>query len=185
MSEFARRARAIAGNIPFPPASTAGIVVVLLLERVRPAPLPGPRAASRAAGAVAVAAGAAVNAWAVAERRRRTTGAFELERPESLVTTGPYALSRHPMYVGWWLIHLGAGLLRGSGWVAVTLPVAVVAEHLGAGAPEDRELEAAFGGEYERYAARVPRYLGPGLGLSRGARCRSAWSVRGRGASHP
>ena len=180
MSTFARRAREIAGNVPFPPGSTAGIVVVLVLERLRPAPLPGPRAVTRTAGAVVVALGAALNAWAVAERSRRTTDAFELERPESLVTTGPYALSRHPMYVGWWLIHLGAGLLRGSGWVAVTLPVAVAAEHFGAGLVEERALRAAFGDEYERYAARVPRYVG----LNRAEGRRSVRSARARVASN-
>ena len=110
----------------------------------------------------------------------RKTGAFELERPESLVTTGPYALSRHPMYVGWWLIHLGAGLLRGSGWVAVTLPVAVAAEHFGAGLVEERALRAAFGDEYERYAARVPRYVG----LNRAEGRRSVRSARARVASN-
>ncbi len=180
MAVFGRRARAFAGNVPLPPGSTAGIVAILVLEHVRPAPLPGRRPVTCTAGAVAVALGAALNAWAVAERSRRTSGTFELERPESLVTTGPYAQSRHPMYVGWWLIHLGVGLVRGSSWVAATLPVAVVAEHLGAGLAEERELRAAFGDEYERYAARVPRYLG----LSRGAGRRSARSGRARDVSN-
>ena len=155
----AQRAMAIYQNLPLPAGSAVGVVAVLLLERVRPAPLPGPRALARAAGAALLATGCALNVWALVERRRRTSGEFQLERPESLVTTGPYAVSRHPMYLGWWLIHLGVGVLRGSAWVAATVPVAVLVEHFGGSVVEERELRRQFGGEYARYAERVPRYV--------------------------
>ena len=38
-------------------------------------------------------------------------------------------MTRHPLYLGWWLLHLGIGVFRGSAWVLVTLPVAILAEH--------------------------------------------------------
>ncbi len=160
MSNIAQRAMAIYQNLPLPAGSAVGIIAVLLLDRVRPAPLPGPRALERAAGATALAAGCALNVWALIERRRRTSGEFQLEQPESLVTTGPYSFSRHPMYAGWWLIHLGVGVLRGSAWVAATVPVAVLVEHFGGSVVEERELRRRFGAEYMRYAERVPRYAG-------------------------
>ncbi|RZS68812.1 protein-S-isoprenylcysteine O-methyltransferase Ste14 [Agromyces ramosus] len=159
MPNVAQRAKAIYQNLPLPAGSAVGVVAVLLLERVRPAPLPGPRSPTRAAGAALLAAGCALNVWALVERRRRTSGEFQLEQPESLVTTGPYAFSRHPMYLGWWLIHLGVGVLRGSAWVAATVPVAVLVEHLGGSVVEERELRRQFGGEYARYAERVPQYV--------------------------
>ena len=159
MPNVAQRAMAIYQNLPLPAGSAVGVVAVLLLERVRPAPLPGPRALTRAAGAAPLATGCALNVWALVERRRRTSGEFQLEQPESLVTTGPYAFSRHPMYLGWWLIHLGVGVLRGSAWVAATVPVAVLVEHFGGSVVEERELRRQFGGEYARYAERVPRYV--------------------------
>jgi protein-S-isoprenylcysteine O-methyltransferase Ste14 len=159
MSNMLKRARAVYENLPLPGASFVGVVAVLLLERLRPAPLPGPRAVQRTAGAAALAAGCALNAWALVERRRRTAGEFQLEQPESLVTTGPYAFSRHPMYLGWWLIHLGVGVLRGSAWVAASVPVAVLVEHFGGSVVEERELRRQFGGEYARYAERVPQYV--------------------------
>ena len=81
-----------------------------------------------------------------------------MERPQSLVTTGPYAFSRHPMYVGWWLAHLGLGMTRGSGWVFATVPLAALADHRGV-LSEERELVRMFGREYEEYAERTPRYL--------------------------
>ena len=63
------------------------------------------------------------------------------------------------MYLGWWLIHLGAGMLRGSAWVAATVPVAVLVEHFGGSMVEERELRRRFGDEFVRYSERVPRYV--------------------------
>ncbi|MGW4928910.1 methyltransferase family protein [Agromyces sp. NPDC004153] len=154
-----RRVAAVYGNIPFPEGQAVGLALDPVLDRVRPMLLPGPRALHRAAGLVALAGGSALTVWALLERRRRTAGEFRLEEPESLVTTGPYAWCRHPMYVGCWLIHLGIGALRGSGWVVVTLPVGAFAEHLGALA-EERALGRAFGEEWADYRERVPRYAG-------------------------
>jgi protein-S-isoprenylcysteine O-methyltransferase Ste14 len=160
MSNIAQRAMAIYQNLPLPAGSAVGIVAVLLLHRVRPAPLPGPRALERAVGAAALTVGCALNVWALVERRRRTSGEFQLEKPESLVTTGPYAFSRHPMYTGWWLIHVGVGMLRASAWVVATLPVAVLIEHFGGSVAEERALQRRFGADYTDYAERVPRYGG-------------------------
>ena len=153
-----RRAAALYENLPLPAGQEVGIVVGIVLDRVRRTPLPGPRGLHRTAGLVALAAGCALNLWALVERRRRTTGEFQLEQPESLVTSGPYALSRHPMYVGWWLIHLGVGVMRGSAWVAATLPAAALVEHFGV-LWEERALDREFGDEFAEYRGRVPRYL--------------------------
>lgn len=160
ISNALRRVKGTYDNLPLPAGSAVGAVLVLVLDRVRRAPMPGSRAVQRTAGGAAIAAGLALNVWALVERRRRSIGEFQLEQPESLVSTGPYAFSRHPMYFGWWLIHLGVGLLRGTLWVAATLPVAVLLEHVGGALAEERELSARFGEEYARYAERVPRYAG-------------------------
>ena len=146
-------------NLPLPPGQAVGLVVGVVLDRLRPARMPGPRAAHRTAGALLMVSGSSLVVWALGERRRRTTGRFDLEQPQSLVTTGPYARSRHPMYVGWWLIHLGFGVLRGSAWSLVTLPMAILAEHRGVRA-EERALVETFGPQFERYAEQVPRYVG-------------------------
>lgn len=145
-------------NLPLPPGQVAGIVVGAVLDRIFPAPLPGPRVVHRVVGALLLVSGSALNVWSLSERRRRTAGTFDLEQPQALVTTGPYAQSRHPMYVGWWFIHLGVGMLRGSAWVATTVPAAVLVEHPGV-LDEERTLHREFGDEFARYRARVPRYL--------------------------
>ncbi|HEY9357061.1 MAG TPA: isoprenylcysteine carboxylmethyltransferase family protein [Arthrobacter sp.] len=146
-------------NLPLPGPVVAAMAADLLLGRLRPMPLPGSRALHRVAGAGLVLAGVGLNVWGLAERRRRSPGPFALERPEELVVTGPYAFTRHPMYVGWWLIQLGAGVMAGSSWVLVMLPAELLVEHrfvLG----EEVMLAELFGPSYREYAQKVPRYLG-------------------------
>lgn len=157
-SRWFRRATALYENLPLPAGQVVGIAVGTVLDHVRPAPLPGRRGLHGVVGLVSLAAGCALNGWALVERRRQTAGEFQLEAPQSLVTTGPYALSRNPMYVGWWLIHLGVGVMRGSAWVAATLPAAALVEHVGVRA-EERALDREFGAEFAAYRDRVPRYL--------------------------
>lgn len=146
-------------NLPLPLPVVAGLAVDALLARLHPLPLPGSRSLHRTAGLGLLLAGVGLNLWALAERRRHSAGPFELEQPEELVTSGPYAVTRHPMYVGWWLIQLGAGTAAGSAWVLATLPAEVLAEHPGV-LREEAKLAERFGRTYPDYAEEVPRYLG-------------------------
>jgi protein-S-isoprenylcysteine O-methyltransferase Ste14 len=144
-------------NVPVPPGQVVGIAVAMALGRLFPVVLPGRRVVHVVAGGALTGAGTALIVWALRERARHARS-FDLERPETLVTTGPYAYSRHPMYVGWWLLHLGVGVLGGSAWVLLSVPAAAVAEHPAVLAEECR-LQGTFGAEADRYAAHVPRYL--------------------------
>lgn len=159
MRTLAGRMRAAYENLPLPAPVVAGMALDFLLARVRPLPLPGPRSLRRMAGAGLVVAGAGLNAWALAERRRHSAGPFELERPEELVASGPYALTRHPMYVGWWLIQLGAGTLAGSAWVLALLPAELLVEHRSI-LREEATLAELFPQSYPAYAQSVARYVG-------------------------
>jgi protein-S-isoprenylcysteine O-methyltransferase Ste14 len=97
--------------------------------------------------------GAALAAWAT-----WTAGRVNLERPDQLVTRGPYAVSRHPMYVAWTLIYLGVALVLNTVWLLILLPLAAVLIHREAQNEESR-LEDAFGESYRTYRQRVRRYL--------------------------
>ncbi len=77
-----------------------------------------------------------------------------------LVTDGPFAHTRNPMYVGLTGILLGHAAARRS-HVAL-LPIAgflAVVDRLQISA-EERALSATFGAEYDAYRARVPRWFG-------------------------
>ena len=97
--------------------------------------------------------------WAVAAR-----GGEAIERPDLLVTGGPQAWTRNPMYVGWTLLHVGVGLLARSPWVLATWPVSFALVHRSV-LHEERGLAQRFGREFTEYRTQVPRYVGlPGRG---------------------
>jgi protein-S-isoprenylcysteine O-methyltransferase Ste14 len=86
------------------------------------------------------------------------------EHPSLLVTGGPQARTRNPMYVGWILLHVGVGLLARSPWVLATWPVSFALVHRSV-LREERGLAQRFGREFTEYRTQVPRYVGlPGRG---------------------
>jgi protein-S-isoprenylcysteine O-methyltransferase Ste14 len=161
-------------NVPLPEPHLAGMATGIWLHRARPWELPGTRRGHRLAGSILVAAGSYLIVRAVQAAR-----AIDVERPTRLLTAGPYAASRNPMYVGWTLLHLGAGVAGGSGWVLVTLPVAAVWTHREV-AREERTLTERFGDEYRRYRLAVPRYLPTGPAGRRRSDKSVLVGVRGR-----
>ena len=78
--------------------------------------------------------------------------------PERIVTSGIYAYTRNPMYLGHLIFLAGLALATRS-----PLAAALFAGHIpwfNARAREDEEvLSARFGRPYERYRRRVPRWL--------------------------
>ena len=85
----------------------------------------------------------------------------QAERGHHVVSSGPYALVRHPMYSGAVLFCLGAALLLGSWWGVLISPVFAVLFAVRIGI-EERTLVADLPG-YADYAARVRYRLFPGL----------------------
>lgn len=78
----------------------------------------------------------------------------------ALVTTGVFALSRNPLYLGGVCFLLGVALLLDLPWVIALLLPALIACHTLLIAPEERYLAATFGEEYRAYAATVHRWVG-------------------------
>ena len=80
----------------------------------------------------------------------------------SLVTTGPFAWVRHPIYSAMALILFGLALAWGHlTHLIVALPVFALGTWLRI-AEEEKLLRAMFGADYDAYAARVKRFV-PGL----------------------
>ncbi len=79
--------------------------------------------------------------------------------PAFLMTGGPYALSRNPMYVGELALWLGLAILFGSpailaGFVTWVLVMRRIVAH------EEMGFELAYGDLYRRYKTHVPRWIG-------------------------
>jgi protein-S-isoprenylcysteine O-methyltransferase Ste14 len=86
---------------------------------------------------------------------------LQTERGHRVISTGPYAWVRHPMYTGTILFFVGAPLLLGSWWGVAMSPLFVVLFAVRARI-EERALLAGLPG-YGDYAARVRYRLVPGL----------------------
>jgi hypothetical protein len=81
--------------------------------------------------------------------------------PERLVTTGPFAYCRNPMYLGHIIFLLGLTLSLGSVLAAIITAASVVWFQFRVRRDEKR-LTERFGQSYVDYAARVGRWV-PGL----------------------
>ena len=81
--------------------------------------------------------------------------------PERLVTTGPFSLSRNPMYMGHMIFILGLAVTFHS-LPALLLVTGLLHWYDERAREDERQLEQLFGAEYKSYTQRVPRWL-PGL----------------------
>lgn len=113
----------------------------------------------RWAGWALVACFAVWNGWCLVLFERRQTGLLPGQPSTALLQTGPFALSRNPLYVGLVVLYLGISLIVPSLWAAFLLPLGVTALEWGAIRPEERFLRERFGAAYEEYSRRVRRWL--------------------------
>lgn len=77
----------------------------------------------------------------------------------ALVTTGPYRLTRNPIYLGMTCAYLGAGLIAGSLWIVVLVIPVLGIIHFGVVLREEEYLSGKFGDRYQEYVRRVRRRL--------------------------
>ncbi|MEH2518810.1 protein-S-isoprenylcysteine O-methyltransferase Ste14 [Bradyrhizobium sp. AZCC 1610] len=85
----------------------------------------------------------------------------QAERHQRVISSGPYAFVRHPMYSGIMLYFLGIPLLLGSWWGVAFAPVFAVLFAIRARIEERALVEGLP--DYADYAARVRYRLVPGL----------------------
>jgi len=76
-----------------------------------------------------------------------------------VVSTGPYSITRNPLYLFSTIAAAGVGAQTGSYIVACILMVACAAAFHLVALREERFLTAALGDEYRAYLSRVPRFL--------------------------
>jgi len=86
---------------------------------------------------------------------------LQAERAQRVISTGPYAHVRHPMYSGMILFFTGVPLLLGSWWGLAMIPLFLVLFAVRIGI-EERTLREGLPG-YTDYAARVRYRLLPGV----------------------
>lgn len=105
-------------------------------------------------GAILTAAGLLFAVWARLHLGRNWSGSVTIKQEHDLVTSGPYALVRHPIYTGLLLALLGSTLALGD-WRAV------LAFALASGAlwrklrVEEDWMRQQFGDAYQAYSRRA------------------------------
>jgi protein-S-isoprenylcysteine O-methyltransferase Ste14 len=105
-----------------------------------------PAKASVAIGAPIAVAGLAI----------RGIASGHVEKNQVLTTSGPYAYTRNPLYLGSIVITAGFVVAARSWWIAIIAIALLVAIYLPVIRSEESYLRSRFA-EYEEYSRRVPR----------------------------
>jgi len=100
------------------------------------------------AGAVVCIPGLLLRGFASGHVRKNT----------ELTTSGPYAYSRNPLYLGSLMLAAGFAIAGRNWWIAAGMMVIFVAVYLPVIRAEERFLQQQFP-QFEEYARRVPRFV--------------------------
>jgi len=105
-------------------------------------------------GAGITAAGLLFSVWGRRHLGSNWSQEVTLKKDHHLITSGPYALVRHPIYTGLLLAFLGCAVARGEwrGLLAVTLVFGALWNKLKL---EEKWMRLQFGESYEQYSRKV------------------------------
>jgi protein-S-isoprenylcysteine O-methyltransferase Ste14 len=111
-------------------------------------------------GLIPVVAGTIGFIWGMRLHFPRSRQGIEWELEKSyLLMRGPYAISRHPMYLSELTLMLGWVIFYGSIAILITFVVAWSFFNFYAMPTEERAMEARFGESYLEYKRRVARWF--------------------------
>ena len=132
------------------------------------------------AGILLISLGALLRVWASGYVGQVKVNWTQHERGDApvgyLVTAGPYAFVRHPLYLGTLIIGMGFCVIVGNIWLSVAAAVFFLVVYRRKMDEEEVTLQHELGGEFEAYRRAVPRWLPTGR---RYAQRRGRWTWRG------
>lgn len=114
--------------------------------------------AVRWVGVALCVAGLTLLAWSLVSFGQSFRVGIDTERPDKLITTGIFAFSRNPIYVGFALILLGQFLIS-STWLLLAYLLAGYWLFHRQVLREEQFLSNYYGDSFENYRQRVRRYL--------------------------
>jgi protein-S-isoprenylcysteine O-methyltransferase Ste14 len=121
--------------------------------------LASPNGSALAVGLTFVALGFALAAFSGRAFHRAGTEIVPGRPASALVTTGPYKITRNPIYIGMALVYFGLAIVMTSIWVLALLIPALMILQRSVVMPEEAYLKRRFGAAYRKYQAHVPRWL--------------------------
>ena len=161
VSQEPSAAQAAPNRIPWPPliyvmAAAAAVGLDLLL----PVVLWPPEGPLVLLGWAILLGAIGLDIAAMRTMARQRANIFPHRAATALVTSGPFAWSRNPIYLGNTLAMAGAALAFGNPWfLPAGLVAAVAVTHL-AIKREEAHMTASFGAAWAAYAQRTGRWLG-------------------------
>ena len=136
------------------------ILVGAVLVFIKPAPL-GAAAWLPWTGVALALAGLAFTWWARIHLGRDWSASVTLKEDHRLVRSGPYAITRHPIYTGILLALAGSVVVNQTAQALAGLALATLGFVLKLG-QEERFMTERFGDAYREYRAKVPALI-PGV----------------------
>jgi protein-S-isoprenylcysteine O-methyltransferase Ste14 len=149
----------IPGVLIRPPLLFLGLALIAIaLGIVWPLPLM-PASMQIMGGGILIVMAASLMGAALSRFKRARTQVATWKPSSALVTTGPYRLTRNPIYVAFLLAFLGLACALDNVWFAVLWPILALVLDLGIVRREERYLEAKFGEAYRTYCRSVRRWF--------------------------
>jgi protein-S-isoprenylcysteine O-methyltransferase Ste14 len=149
-------------RLPWPPMIyAAALFLGAISGYFLPAPWPDSPSSDFlvAIGGLMIAAALFIDFKAMRTMSNAKTTIMPNKGSDHLVTNGPFALSRNPIYLANTMITIGTGLMFGIIWF---IPLALIAAFLTqelAVKREEAHLDARFGKSFQEYAKKVRRWI--------------------------
>ena len=147
---------------PLPPILTVGMLILCyLLDTFLPLGWEPEQVTGfmRSAGLLLIVVALALDVWAFLTFRKHKANMMPHKPATHLLTSGPFAHSRNPIYLADILILLGVSLWTGSIVGFLSVPVFFLILERRFIRPEENRLEEAFGEDFRRYKSETRRWL--------------------------
>lgn len=113
----------------------------------------------RLGGALLLISSVALVAWALKTLLQHQTSILSTRPSSYLVTSGPFRLTRNPVYLGYALMILAVGLLMSCSWtIGASILTAALIQHYVI-RREEQHLLARFGYDFEHYCRRTRAWI--------------------------
>jgi protein-S-isoprenylcysteine O-methyltransferase Ste14 len=142
-----------------PIAWTVAVLAGLALNCLLPLPFVPATVPAGWLGAIVFALALALFAWAIATVTRAGSNVPTNRPTTTIVDSGPYRLTRNPIYLGMLLGLIGLAIAFNSLWLLLMLVSFALVIRYGVVDREEAYLERKFGEAYRRYRARVRRWV--------------------------
>jgi len=149
-------------RFPWPPVITlAAFVAGVVLDIYYPLDLPGGMGHEMLQGVGVLLAMVATAFYVTAfrEMSHARTTLNPTGRASHLVTTGPYSLTRNPIYLANFILMIAFGLVLSSLWLFIAAILAAIGEQKLGIEREEAYLERRFGKAWRDYKKKVRRWI--------------------------